>query len=398
MDLNDGQLTPAERDDLRARLLSGAKRIKPVGAHRRAIVTTTVAVVLVAGLSAGAIGAANFLRMGDHVAPISTPTPSVSSSATPTPTPTPTPAPTPTSTTSATPRVAFDGDCARALSAADLDGVIGTGASLYDTEMSFSTTTSAEAALLGGVMCTWMGERDILEVSVFDAAVVSEAVAQTYAALQCSSSSVVCETGRVVKGMWIGAGVTPAVEEPWIPLTEAEAARESARLQQVIDDVAAKLAPGAAVATAPAPTWWGAPDCAAMQAVVEGVVGAPMIEGAEQGAAGRQGMTWEIRQSAGVESNCWFHDPTENARAQVQVRMTSGVGVPPRALLGSESVLERSVPGADAAWSHFSIDTPYADEIAALSGSNLVTISIMSNDEVVTTAEALATAVISELR
>ncbi|MFG6474858.1 hypothetical protein ACFXP7_00550 [Microbacterium sp. P06] len=88
--MNDEQLSAAEHDDLRSRLVAGTKRIKPVGAHRRAIITTTVAVVLVAGLSAGAVGAANFLRSSDQSEPVATPTP--------TPTPTSTPAPTPSRT------------------------------------------------------------------------------------------------------------------------------------------------------------------------------------------------------------------------------------------------------------------------------------------------------------
>lgn len=96
MGLNDDHLSPSEHDDVRARLLAGTKRIKPVGAHRRAIVTTTVSVALVAVLSVGAIGAANFLRLGDQSVPVSTPTPSATTS-------TPTPSSTPTSTPTQTP-------------------------------------------------------------------------------------------------------------------------------------------------------------------------------------------------------------------------------------------------------------------------------------------------------
>lgn len=111
MGLNDDQLSSAEHDDVRARLLAGAKRIKPAGAHRRAIVTTTVAVAVVAVLSVGAIGAANFLRM--EPAPVATSSPVPSPSATPTSTPiaTPTPSATTVNRVVYEPSTRFTFDC-----------------------------------------------------------------------------------------------------------------------------------------------------------------------------------------------------------------------------------------------------------------------------------------------
>jgi hypothetical protein len=101
MGLNDDELTPGELTDMRDRLQTGTRRIRPAGAHRTAFITAAVAVVLVAGVAAGALALTNVF--GTHYPmPVATvtsspsPSPSPSPTRTPTPTPTPTLAPTPT--------------------------------------------------------------------------------------------------------------------------------------------------------------------------------------------------------------------------------------------------------------------------------------------------------------
>ncbi len=126
--MNDDQLSAAEHDAMRSRLMAGTKRIKPAGAHRRAIITSTVAVVLVAGLAGTAIGAANVLRMGEATEPISTPTstptPTATRSATPSLTPTATAAPPERVVTAPSSRFAFDCDDVAADVAVFFDGQV----------------------------------------------------------------------------------------------------------------------------------------------------------------------------------------------------------------------------------------------------------------------------------
>lgn len=94
--MSNDKLSPREHDDMRDLVLAGTHRIKPVGAHRMQIVAASVALVLVAGVTAGSIATASLLG-SSPVAPAVTPTPSLTS-AKPTPQPSTspvTPAPNP---------------------------------------------------------------------------------------------------------------------------------------------------------------------------------------------------------------------------------------------------------------------------------------------------------------
>lgn len=164
MGLNDDRLTPGERDDLRGRLLAGSRRITPVGAHRRAIMASTLSVVLVAGLAVGAVTAANVLRAGENAGPASTPTPTLA----PTEPPMPAPSETPTSTPPATPSpadaagvVAFGDDCRSVFSEEDIASVTGMSIQLADFRWK-----SGEVTLLGGIDCLWASTEEYMAVTV----------------------------------------------------------------------------------------------------------------------------------------------------------------------------------------------------------------------------------------
>jgi hypothetical protein len=95
MGVND-ELSSGEHAELRARLLTGAQRIRPVGKHRTAWVSGTVAVALVAAI-AGGVGVSTTLS-APPVTGVVTPEPTPTRSIAPSPTNTPTPSATPVET------------------------------------------------------------------------------------------------------------------------------------------------------------------------------------------------------------------------------------------------------------------------------------------------------------
>lgn len=96
--MSDDRLTPREHDELRDLVLAGTHRIKPVGAHRMQIIAASVALVLVAGVTGGAVATASMLGSAPvQPAVTSTPAPSPSptSLSSPSTSPTPSAAPNP---------------------------------------------------------------------------------------------------------------------------------------------------------------------------------------------------------------------------------------------------------------------------------------------------------------
>ncbi len=86
--MNENELTPAEHADVRARLISGAARITPVGRHRHTWIAGSIAVALVAVIAGGVGIGATLSAPPVMSTPSPTPTPSLTE---PAPTPTPTP-------------------------------------------------------------------------------------------------------------------------------------------------------------------------------------------------------------------------------------------------------------------------------------------------------------------
>ncbi|WP_156459244.1 hypothetical protein [Microbacterium sp. Leaf151] len=105
--MND-ELTPSERSALRAQILGGARGIKPVGAHRNAVIAGSIAAVLVVAIAGGV--AATSTLSAPEIAATPTPTETATSPPAPTSAPSPTPTATPTSVSRVTqpaPRFAF---------------------------------------------------------------------------------------------------------------------------------------------------------------------------------------------------------------------------------------------------------------------------------------------------
>jgi hypothetical protein len=262
MGLNDDQLTPAEHDDVRARLLAGTRRIKPAGAHRRAIVTTTVAVAVVAVLSVGAVGAANFLRMGDAAEPISTGTPTPSASPTPTPippakvTPTPSASPATQAPTASLGVMPFGGECANTLT--DIQATDAAGQAMQRSDFRWE---SGEQAVAGGIDCFWISSEEYVGATIHlyaypDSEVPDDVrrVTGTGCELTEDGARIICDASGARDGVWL------------LVRTVGYADRVSPDGVQAAYDAAIALVAEYPLPKPADPTseWWGALDCNAL--------------------------------------------------------------------------------------------------------------------------------------
>jgi hypothetical protein len=168
--MND-QLTPEERAMMRARLVGGARDIKPVGAHRGAVIAGSIAAALVIAIAGGV--AATTTLSAPEIATTPSPAPTES---TPTPSPTSTPEPivTPTQAAPTTPVLAFGGDCSAVLSESAVSALVG-------VPMESSPGLPVwDATFLGGVSCQWRAQDtsqwQALNVTVLPWSLVPEAV------------------------------------------------------------------------------------------------------------------------------------------------------------------------------------------------------------------------------
>lgn len=186
--MND-ELTPDERAAMRARIVGGARDIKPAGAHRNTVIAGSIAAVLVVAI-AGGVAATSTLS-----APEIATTPSPTATAAPVPTPATTPAPTSTPTPTPTEnagRAPFDGSCQNVLTADQLTSVTG-------HEMSDVTFVPHDSrfTLRGGIFCDWASSDEyqgaLLTVAVLAADQQLPALeADWFADPECPSDATYC--------------------------------------------------------------------------------------------------------------------------------------------------------------------------------------------------------------
>lgn len=157
--MND-ELTPREHSEMRDSILAGAQRIHSAGQRRMQVIAASVAFVLVAGISGGAVATAALLGSGVEHEPIATPSETV------TQTPAPTPSLTPTTPPSPDPQavVAFGGDCAAVLT--DEEAAAATGDPMTPLAAPWSPGADEK---LGGLACWWSTseEYDAAEVRIW---------------------------------------------------------------------------------------------------------------------------------------------------------------------------------------------------------------------------------------
>jgi hypothetical protein len=354
MGLNDDQLSSSEHDAIRSRLLSGTKRIKPAGAHRRAIVTTTLAIVIVAALSGGAIGAANFLRMGDASEPIATPTATQTQTPTPTPTSSATPTTTPVPTTpdpAPVSPIALGGDCGAALTAEEASAISGEPVAPSDV------LSASDPAVLGGVACAWHreGERwDVLGIAVYPFAVIPPSVQEMVGVVPLCDGGGECAYAERFGDAWVYA---------W-----GRTADEVVGLVSMVGPRAASI-PGTRLAL-PANAW-KEPDCEALRTFIGDHLGRTDLT-PYAGDAQPQGMSWDVLTENGAATWCSsLGEGDGSLLEQIEVLLGPGsAGVDPFAL-ESQGAVRVEVPGAKEAWLVSVTDRPDTAVYAVAEGNVL---------------------------
>lgn len=244
MDVNETGLSPSEHAEVRDRLLTGARRIRPVGKHRSQLIAGAVALVLVAAVTSGALVFAN-LRGSIEPQPFDTPTPT----ATPTPSSKPTPSRGPTPAAGVVP---FGGQCENVLTDADVDALRGIGMGLADFRWE-----TGENAVLGGIDCLWLSEESYnaasIRVYAYPETVVPASVRDAVGSgcEQGGSSKLTCSHVGAVGGTWLAV------------IASAPADQISAEGVDVLFEGAAdRLAEHPAAAAEPRTAgWWTSPEC-----------------------------------------------------------------------------------------------------------------------------------------
>ena len=259
--MNDG-LSPREHDEMRDLVLAGTQRVRPVGRHRTQIVAGAVALVLVGGVTGGAITTAALIGSDVAPAPVSTPTERSPSPTPPAPSPTPSVPPQqeePSPSPAAVP--AFGGDCGSTLTDEEVDALRGIGMVRSD----YRWRTGAND-VLGGIDCVWVSAEAYLTATVHLFAYPDSVVPQSVrdaAAAGCVESgngpAVECTGSGIVDGTWL-------LVRAYGPADQITASGVDA----LYSSAAARL-PGhpRAVAAERTAEWWTQPDCSALAAAID---------------------------------------------------------------------------------------------------------------------------------
>ena len=257
------ELSPREHADMRDMVMAGAQRIRPAGRHRTQIVAAAIALVLVGGVTGGAVTTAALLGAEQAPAPAETSTPTPTETApTPTPTetaPTPTPEEPPAPVTGVMP---FGGECANTLTDEEVDALRGVG--MFRSDYRWETGANT---VLGGIDCVWVSEESYLNVTLhlyaFPESVVPDGVRAAAVdgcvPIEGQESRVECSATAIVDGMWLlvrASGPADQVTQEGIGALLASA---SGRLGD--------HEPG--TPATPTSDWWAALDCASIAAAVD---------------------------------------------------------------------------------------------------------------------------------
>lgn len=336
----NAELTPRERDDMRDTILAGAQRLHAKGQRRMQVIAASVAFVLVAGISGGAVATAALVNAGIDRGPVATPseTSSPAPDATPTteatPTPAPPPPPPPPPAEGVTP---FGGECENALSEAEVESLTGMDMMLSD----YRWKTGANE-VLGGIDCVWVSDGVYLAARVhlysYPASVVSEEIkAAGSTGCEVADGSYVCTQSGAVGEAWLdirAIGQPDAMPETGVePLFSAASAR-----------LADHPAPSRAVR---GDDWWELADCEELAATID-----PAVYGFERVAL--------LAQSSRGEPTEW-HDSLglyEGATNWCDLHFTAGSGDD----TSGEVVRIDVVPGGAIAF-QTALDAEYAEPV-----------------------------------
>lgn len=334
MGLNDDRLSDREHSEMRDTVLAGTQRIRPAGAHRAQLIAGAVALVLIGGISGGAIATAALWNSVTETAPISSPTPSPSVTAEPSPTATP--SPTPELEAPAEGVMPFGGQCANVLDDDEVDAV--TGIPMMRSDYRWETGSNA---VLGGIDCVWVSEAEYLAAVTHFYAYPEDSAPQRLVDMEqgCTESGgsgrTDCIVNRVVNGTWMQVrvfGESGVVTESG---TEQLLAAASERFAQY---------PAPAPVT-PTSEWWELLDCADLVAQID-----PAIYGYERVALAEfPGDVYE----SGAQQACDLHFTSgsgENTTGEVVwVSVVPGGAISFQTAVDAEHSRPATVEGAKAA-------------------------------------------------
>lgn len=392
--MNEQELTPHEHAELRARLISGTHRIRPIGKHRKGMLVGASALAAVAIIAIGSISAATLfgIRMPE---PVSTPTPTASSS----PTSIPSPSPTPTASEPATRAavVPFDGDCSATLDPAVIERVVGT-AAYEPVDRPFVLFSSGRAEIIGGLACSWATSTDgngrVIEISIFPASVVTPEVSEAWSELRAEGMGYYYEKQRRVGDLMIGATVTP-IDLAGIEPTEAELTAMDGRVDELIDEVSRRAQNERAEAPVHDGSWWALRTCADLADAVQAQLSMQLIAGFP-GDSIPAGMVWETMVGAKAEDWCSWYAVGEERSVVVEFYLQPGAGMPTAAQIASSGATPAQVAGADGSW--ISRESPQSDsyQLLAVSGPNRLSMRFV-RAESAAEVEAMAAALLTRL-
>ncbi|WP_298874994.1 hypothetical protein [uncultured Microbacterium sp.] len=371
--MND-ELTPSERAALRARIVGGARGIKPVGVHRNAVVSGSIAAVLVIGIAGGVavtstLGAAQIATTPSPTATVSVidPLPSPSPSA-------------PTATPSAPPEAAvvLDGDCTELLDADEADAFVrGAVASPFVNSIRSTPPRQNDTlGLLGGLSCVWSTDQDGFSVTVLPSAVVPAGVMDAWRADERCEPGQLCLAEKTIGDLWIGVNWwDPGYNLEPSPEVSAAVDRVRAASEDVLSLVETRLAGAVGVPRAEV-TGQPLPACRDFDALVSDWAGADVEEGYPSDTV-PSGPVWDIGVSTGVVRFCgWSSYPSDDTgRALALGSYTQPLlGAPSADDLEERGMRAIEIPGTSAAWIEDDAENGGAVTIIAVVGETRLTV------------------------
>ncbi|MDQ1122784.1 hypothetical protein [Microbacterium trichothecenolyticum] len=389
----NAELTPEEHAALRARIVGGARGIKPAGAHRGAVIAGAIAAVLVIAV-AGGVAATSTLS-----APQIATTPSPTATVTAVETPTPTSTPVSTATPPAVPVVAFGGDCDQMMTDAEAsDFLRGGGAARYASSQ-LEADTSGSLALLGGISCTWANEGDGFTVVVGAPDAIAPELAASISSTRCVRNGG-CSLGQTTGDLWIAVQDHTSPADVSVGFTADEIATAAVRLERVISFIGRK-AHAAPVATIDSvlPTRWTLTDCETLQGRIETITGGPVTSYTprDDDLQPTELVDRVLTSSAGMTA-CSYRQGAQDSRGHIIVTLMPGASAPSSSVLDLPDVDETDVAGADKAWIQVPYDHVYMLGLVATVGDDRLVLSRMTVDTAVTDAQQIAAAVIDVVR
>lgn len=358
------ELTPREHAEMRDTILAGAQRIHANGQRRMQLVAASVAFVLVAGISGGAVATAAIVGAGVDRGPVATPTDTLSPS--PSTTVAPDATPTVTATTaeqSGDAVMPFGGDCANALTVDEVSAVVGP-----STSTDLHLLPTGESEVLGGLTCWWSDPVNVrMSLHVYPSEVVPSAYLEPTYPTACAPrdgwASEPCRLRFITDSVWISLEIYPGLDDP----TDGDALGAL-----VVERLAAHQKPKSAT---PTEEWWRLPSCVDLDESLDlaSAFGSSTQRIQPEQAAAPDGVS-RLPDRAGAKLRCsWL---LGSAEGEVVIRVIPGGGTAFDRIAASEGAEPVDVAGATSAVTAMDAvsSMEYTWVLAATDGTNLVVV------------------------